>query len=186
MRTLLALILTVTAGTAGAAATDWVPNEDDRAQHKAREDINIILEQRPELADWFEDAAGYAVFRVLRVGAMWGGAIGSGVVTDSHGPVGHCRQFGLGLGPQLGAQAYRQVILFRDNETLDAFRRGHLEFQGRASIAALTLGASAEPAHLPEVALFSLTRFGVMLEASANGTGLWCRPKPDVTETPAD
>ena len=84
-------------------------------------------------------------------------------------PIGTVRQWRLSLGIQAGFQRQAQVILFRDPAALEEFRQGRLEFGGQASAAAGTAGVAADAAHVPAVAIFSLTNAGLMLEAAAAG-----------------
>ena len=153
--------------TAGHA--EWQPDATDKQQVAVRQTIDDFIENEPRVQEYFEQAAGYAVFpRVWRAAFMWGGAYGKGLVFGGGELVGSCSQVLGSVGAQLGLQSYQQVVLFNSQAGLAEFQEGRLEFQGRASAAVATVGKSAEPGHLPEVAIFSLTRGGLMLEASAN------------------
>jgi lipid-binding SYLF domain-containing protein len=168
---ILRCLLIVFAFAAPPGYADWQPDPQNSRQLAARATVDAMLEAKPDLQPWFEQAWGYAVFpRVWRVGAMWGGFLGYGITVEQGEVVGDCSQFGAGLGPQLGIQTYKQVVLFKDAAAMEMFQRGRLEFQGRASVAAIVWGGSAEPAHLPDVAIFSMTEVGLMFEASANVT----------------
>ena len=154
------------------AHAEWQPEAETPREAKARAALDRMLSRKPELRGWLDEAYGFAVFeRVFRVGAgIWGGSLGYGVVVEQGETAGLCNLYSVGLGPQLGLQTYQQLILFRTPEVMELFkRRGSLEFQGRASIAVAVVGASADPAYLPDVAIFSLTELGLMLEANANG-----------------
>ena len=50
----------------------------------------------------------------------------------------------LSIGVQLGGQAFREVIFFKDRTALDDFTRGNLEFAAGLSAVALKAGASAD------------------------------------------
>jgi lipid-binding SYLF domain-containing protein len=161
------------------AAQEWQANPDDKMQLAVQETIGIFLEQRPELTDYFEQAWGYAVFpNVLKGGAMFGAAWGKGLVIEQDQLAGRCSQILASLGAQLGGQSYRQVILFRDEAALATFKTGHIEFEGRASAVAFKSGAAVDPANLPDVAIFTVTRGGLMLEAAAAGVKFSYKPLP--------
>lgn len=144
---------------------------------KAGHVIDQIRDKVPELAGYLEEAHGYLVFpRVFRAGYAWGASYGRGFMFANQEIVSRCSQYGISLGLQLGAQTYKQVILFKTKEALDAFRDGSFEFEGRASVALGTLGAHSEPAFLPEAAIVSVTGAGLMAEATANGISYSCKP----------
>ena len=166
---------------AGLARADWQPDEMDKQQLAVRDTIDAFIENEPRFQDYFDQAAGYAVFpRVWRVAVMWGGAFGKGLVIQGDELVGSCSQVLGGVGAQLGLQTYQQVVLFQNQSALQEFQEGRLEFQGRASVAVATVGKSADPAHLPEVAIFSLTEAGLMFEASANVVKFGYQPNTPV------
>jgi lipid-binding SYLF domain-containing protein len=155
--------------SAALLADDWKPDEADSQQVAVSQTIDAFVSAEPRFAEYLDQAAGYAVFpRVSRLGFIWGGAYGKGLVLEKGKLNGSCSQLLASVGAQLGLQSYQQVILFRTEESLENFQKGRLEFQGRASVAVATLGKSANPAHLPDVAIFSLTQAGLMIEASAN------------------
>ena len=164
---LLITLMTVPALSHGA----WQPDPDDPQQVAVDVSIKAFLEKNTGVQEYLDQAWGYAVFpRVVRVGVMWGGSFGKGLVIEGDQLVGQCSQSLLGLGAQLGFQTYKQIILFQTEEALRTFQEGRLEFQGRASLVFITAGAAANPSHLPEVAIFTLTEAGLMFEASAGPT----------------
>ena len=144
---------------------------------RARLTIDEMKEAAPELQAYIDNARGYAVFpRIFRAGYLWGGSYGRGLVFAEQELVSRCNQYGFSLGLQLGAQTYKQIILFQTDEALNTFKEGRFEFEGRASVAVITLGANADPAFLPDVAIVSLTEAGLMAEATANGVTYSCKP----------
>jgi lipid-binding SYLF domain-containing protein len=175
---LLVLVLVLVLAVPGTVfASEWQADPADKQQRAVQRTIEAFLAQRPELTEYFEQAWGYAVFpRVLKGASMFGGAWGKGLVIEDDRLVGRCSQLLISLGAQLGAQSYSQVILFRDAAAMETFKRGRLEFEGRASVVALTAGAAIDPAYLPDVAIFSLIEGGLMFEAAAGGVKYSYRP----------
>lgn len=167
---LLVLILSLP-----APAMAWQADPENKLEVAVEDTIEAFLLQRPELEAYFEESWGYAVFpRVVKGGAMFGAAWGKGLVIEQDRLAGRCSQFLGSLGAQLGAQSYQQLILFRTEAALATFKQGRIEFEGRASAVVLTAGASVDPANLPDVAIFSLTRGGLMFEAAAAGVKYSC------------
>jgi len=150
------------------AHADWVPNSDDPEQVQAKAALEQLLVANPRVQEFFDQAYGYAVFpSVKRFGAMFGFAWGGGFVIQDDQHLGTCSQFVFDLGPQLGVQAYSQVIFFQDAQALKTFQEGRFEFQGRASGVFFAWGGAKDPSYLPDVAIFSLTKGGLMFEAAA-------------------
>ncbi len=159
------------------AAPAWQPDTEDKLAVAVQETIEAFLAEYPELTTYFEESWGYAVFpRIWKGASMFGVAWGKGLVIEQDRLAGRCSQFLGSLGAQLGAQSYQQVILFRTEAALATFKQGRIEFEGRASAVVLTAGASVDPANLPDVAIFSLTRGGLMFEAAAAGVKYSYKP----------
>lgn len=177
MKTTISILLLLIATAGPARAEPWQADPSDKLQVAVQDTVTVFLEERPELTDYFEQATGYAVFpNVVKVGAMFGGAWGRGLVIEDGRLTGRCSQLLGSLGAQMGAQSYRQVILFRTVEALDAFKAGRVEFEGRASAVAFAAGTAVDPAYLPDVAIFTMTRGGLMLEAAAGGVKYGYKP----------
>jgi len=176
MRPVLLLAALLWTGT--ASAIDWQPDPDVALQVEVADTIRSILEQHPELQSYFDEACAIAVFpRVVRVGLGIGGGRGRGLLLVDGGAHGEVSQSALTLGFQAGGQSFRQVIFFRTCEAMQEFTEngnlgrwsGRLEFQGRASVQAGRAGGSADPGFTGNVAIFSLSRRGLMLELAAGG-----------------
>ncbi len=119
-------------------------------------------------------------------GVVLGAAHGSGRVYVNGGHVGDTSMTQLTVGPQLGGQAYSQVIFFEDKRAFDKFTSGHFEFGAQASAVAITaaasaqatsggagVGASGTPSHAKTashfhdgMAVFTIAKGGLMHEAS--------------------
>jgi len=176
MRRVLLLAALLWTGT--AAAIDWQPDPHVALQVEVADTMRSILEQHPELQRYFDEACAIAVFpRVVRAGLGIGGGRGRGLLLVEGGVHGEVSQSALTLGFQAGGQSFRQAIFFRTCEAMQEFtengnlgrQSGRLEFQGRASVQAGRAGQSADPGFTGDVAIFSLSRGGLMLELAAGG-----------------
>ena len=154
---LLALLLSHT------AAAGWDP--DEVAQ--ARQAVAEFNKADPSLQRFFESAHAYAVFPTVGKGGFGiGGAYGSGIGFRAGEAIGETQ---LTIGFQLGGQAYREIIFFRNQAALDAFKRGDFELSAQASAVAATYGASADADFEKGVAVFTMAKGGLMYEASIGG-----------------
>ena len=146
---------------APAALAGWDPD----LATKAGQAVAEFKKADPSLKRFFKSAYGYAVFPTVGQG----GAYGSGVVYRDGKVIGETSLTQLTIGFQLGGQAYREIIFFRNQATLEAFKRGNFELSAQASAVAATYGASADADFENGVAVFTLAKGGLMYEASIGG-----------------
>jgi lipid-binding SYLF domain-containing protein len=132
---LLSLLLAVPFTSALADEQDDSKYQDTiKAFRVADQDANLL-----------ESAYGYAVFPTIGKGAVvLGAAHGSGRVYVDGKHVGDTKMTQLSAGPQLGGQAYSQIILFQNKRAFDEFASGHFEFGAQASGVVVTAAASAQ------------------------------------------
>jgi len=148
---------------------------------------------------FFSRSYGYAVFPTIGKGAIGvGGAHGSGRVYVKDAYVGDTSMTQVTVGLQLGGEAYREIIFFEDQRAFDEFTSGHFEFGAAASAVAITAGASAKAStsggstagankgkgnaktaggYYKGMAVFSVTKGGLMYEASIGGQKFSYKPK---------
>lgn len=97
----------------------------------------------PAVANFFDSAHGYAVFRTIGKGGLGiGGSHGKGQVYRGGDVVGFTSISDISIGIQAGGQAYSQIIFFEDEEALIRFTSGDFEFG--ASAEAIAIQAKAE------------------------------------------
>ena len=149
----------------------WNPNATSDSEVNA--DVSAAVEvfkTNPNLKPFFEQAHGFAVFpSIKKAGFGIGGATGNGQVFEKGNLIGNTRVTQLSLGLQLGAQAFKEIIFFKDTQALNRFTRGNFEFGAQASAVALTAGVAVEVEYSDGVAIFTETNGGLMYEASIGG-----------------
>src|SRR5260370_20940440 len=121
----------------------------------------------PGITKFFATAYGYAVFPSVGKGAIGiGGARGKGYVYRRGRLIGRSTLTQLTVGFQLGGQAYREVIFFKDEMALDDFTRGNFEVSAQATAVALKAGASANLAYNGGGATVTIAKGGPLHPAS--------------------
>ncbi len=116
-----------------------------QAQDDVEEAIADFVEADASTQWWFDNAYGYAVFPSVGKGAIGiGGARGSGWVYEQGRLVGRTKLTQVTIGFQLGGQAYREAVFFKDETALEDFKRGNFELSAQASAVAITAGASGD------------------------------------------
>src|SRR6056297_2085808 len=143
---------------------------DERMLRESTAALQRFVERDPGLKAWRDNAHGYAVFPEIAKGGFWiGGGFGRGIVFERGQAIGRATTSQATIGPQIGAQTYSQVIFFRDQAALRTFQRGNLEFSAQATAVAASAGAAATTSYERGVAVFNMTRGGLMAEASIGG-----------------
>jgi lipid-binding SYLF domain-containing protein len=152
------------------ATSGDVTAQQQAPSEKVLETIDRFKETDAGMADWFEKAAGYAVFASVGKGGIGiGGAHGNGEVVTGGQAIGKTTVTQVTVGLQLGGQSFSQIIFFKEQSDLDSFTAGNFEFNAQVSAVALTTGASADAGYDHGVAVFTLAKGGLMYEASVGG-----------------
>ncbi len=143
---------------------------DPEALENANNTIKSYVEKDPELETFFDKAYGYAVFPTIGKGAIGiGGAHGRGTVFEQGNPVGKTSMTQITIGLQFGGQAYSEIIFFENKEVLDLFKTSRYELNAQASAVAVTLGVSADLSYTDGVVIVTMSKGGLMYEASVGG-----------------
>ena len=158
-----------------------------------------IYKKSEAVQPFFKNAYGYAVFPTIgKAGIGIGGSYGTGQVYKGGKVTGEVSVIKGSIGFQLGAQAFSEMIFFKDKRAYDEFTSGEFEFDATASAVAITAGAqakvgtegatagaSAGPAtgeqaktsYHKGMAVFVHTKGGLMYEAAIGGQKFSFKPK---------
>ena len=129
-----------------------------------------FLEKDPTMRELFEDSHGYAIFPSIAKGGLGvGGAGGRGEVYERGRLVGYANLTQATIGAQAGGQSYRQVIFFENEAAFDRFANEQLTFSAEASAVAASSGAASQAEFRRGTLVFTMTKGGLMLEASIGG-----------------
>jgi len=116
-------------------------SQDAFAEEDFSSTINIFKDS-PQAKPFFEEAYGYAVFPVVGEGAaVIGGAYGKGQMYQDGKVTGKVTLFEFSIGPQVGGQAYSEIIFFKDKQAYDEFTKGKFKWDAQASVIAVTASA---------------------------------------------
>ena len=144
------------------------PDKADLAH--AKEALTALEKADPGLTRFLDGSAGYAVFATVGKGAVGvGGAHGTGVVFEQGRAVGEASLNQLTVGLQLGGQSYTEIIFFESARSLAEFKKGEFTMAAQVSAVVAATGASANAKYVQGVSVFTLTKGGVMVEASVGG-----------------
>ena len=178
MKKILGVLLcaVMAAALSSPAYGGWNPRATEKAKDQKTDDQKVaeaiakFKNADPYMLPFFKKAYGYAVFpTVAKAGMGIGGAFGKGKVYKRGRPIGSVSLTQVTIGFQLGAQAYSEIIFFKDKRALDDFTEGNYELGAQASAVAATTGASINADYSGGVAVFTVTKGGLMYEASVGG-----------------
>lgn len=170
---LLVVLLTITSSSIAQVGA-W----DPKLEEKSAKTISIFEEKNDSMKSYFEDSFGFVVFPSIgKGGIVVGGAHGRGIVYKKGEVIGQAKMTQVTVGFQWGGQAFSEVIFFENHAALESFKNGNLEFAGQVSAVAITKGASADIAYENGVAVYTLSKAGLMYEASLGGQKFKFLPK---------
>lgn len=157
-----------------------------KAIEKAKETIELFNEKNSKFSTYFAEAHGYVVFPSIGKGASGiGVARGNGVVFEDGFAIGKAKLNQVTVGLQFGGQAYSQIIFFETEEDLQRFKDNKFEVAAGASAVAVKTGAATNIAYRDGVAVFTITKAGLMYEAAIGGQKLKFKPYKNVSEAKA-
>jgi len=126
----------------------------------------------------FNSAYGYVIFPNIGKGGIGvGGAAGNGAVYEHDTLIGTAKMTQVSVGFQFGGQAYREVIFFENQETMDRFKKNKIEFTAQVSAVAAASGVSANAKYVEGVLVFTMQKMGLMYEAAVGGQKFKFEPK---------
>ena len=125
------------------------------------------------------DSAGYGVFSNANVNLIFasgGGGYGV-VVNNTTGDRTYMKMALAGIGIGLGVKDYRQVLIFKNEETLSTFVEHGWDFGGHADAAAKAGESGGEMSGEGDIdeniEVYSMTESGLALQATLAGTKYW-------------
>lgn len=178
LTTIFLNIICVAALTCLTSCAGWDPNKEQKEADQVKITIEQFMEKDPGLKVFFEKSYGYAVFPNVGKGAyILGGTYGKGIVYEKGNPIGYASIVEASVGFQIGGQGFSEIIFFKDQYTLDYFKRGTYEYSAQASAVAVNLGVAAKTDYDQGVAAFTMPKGGLMAEASVGGQKFTFEPK---------
>jgi lipid-binding SYLF domain-containing protein len=157
-----------------------------------------VYRESPVVAEFFKNSYGYAVFPTIgRAGYIVGGSYGTGQVYRDGKVTGTSSVVEGSIGFQIGAEAFSEIIFFKDKAAYEQFTSGSFGFGANAQVVAVTAGAQAQAGttgtgagasagpktgvqaqaeYVNGMATFVHAKGGLMLEASVGGQKFTFKP----------
>lgn len=182
-RAFLALVALVALGALSACQTTPTSTAArENLTDDAQAAVNRFEREDLGLKDFLNRAYGYAVFPDIgKGGLIVGGAYGKGRVYEQGRPIGYADLTQGTVGAQIGGQTYSEIIAFEHSNALNNFKANKLAFAANASAVAIKAGASTAAKYDNGVAVFTMTKGGLMAEASVGGQKFTYVPNSEIT-----
>jgi lipid-binding SYLF domain-containing protein len=143
---------------------------DKQRTKEVNEAIELFKGKDPSIKEMFKKTNGYAVFpNVAKAGLGVGAAIGKGQLYQDGKLMGSTSLKQASFGLQLGGQTYSEIIFFETSKALEKFKSGEFELGAQISAVALKTGAAAGAQFNNGIAVFTMTKKGLMYEAAVAG-----------------
>jgi lipid-binding SYLF domain-containing protein len=140
--------------------------------------IDAFKFKDPSMKERFKSAHAYVVFPTVgKGGLIVAGAGGNGQVFERGRVIGTAELSQVTIGLTAGVQEFSEVIFFQNKAALDRFTANKLEFAANASAVVAKSGASSSSDYRNGVAVFTIAKEGLMLEAAVGGQKFTFHPK---------
>lgn len=169
-------------GLASCANEPTTPAEKTSVHNETKAALAEMTAKDPGLQSLLDNSIGYAIFpSVAKGGLIVGGANGRGEVYERGKFIGYTELSQASVGAQAGGQEYSELIIFQDQNALNQFKAGNYSLSADASAVALKAGASADATFKNGIAVFTLPKGGLMVEAAVAGQKFSFQPTTDTT-----
>src|SRR5262245_1404567 len=153
-----------------AIVSAFTVRADEDLRTESQQAVADFLKADSTLQKLLTSATGYAVFpNVGKGGLIVGAARGKGLVYERTNIIGRATMTQGSIGAQIGGQTFAELIFFETPSALDDFKSGKFEMSAEVSAVAAAEGASAAASYKNGVAVFTLPKKGLMVQASVGG-----------------
>lgn len=141
--------------------------------------LDMLKEADPKARKRVNKAEGYAVFSNVGVNVIIASfAGGHGMVVDNKsGEKTYMNMGSAGIGLGVGIKDFRAVFIFHDRDRMEDFVQYGWDFSGQADASVKSdekgVSAGASGTAIPGVEIYQLTKTGLALQATLQGTKYW-------------
>jgi lipid-binding SYLF domain-containing protein len=141
--------------------------------------LQKLYAEKPSTREELKSAKGYAVFSSMGVNVLLVSTEnGDGILhNNSTGKDTYMKMFSAGGGLGMGVKDFIVVFVFHTDKAMTDFQQSGWDFSGQADANAetSTQGAGAETAAtvMPGTTLYQITKAGLALQATLQGTKFW-------------
>lgn len=145
---------------------------------RAKAGLDRLFGESSEAKKLYDKAYGYAVFDTIKISLMFTGGGGTGVaVSKEYGERTYMKMATGGINIGLGGQKYSIVFLFQTKARFDNFVEKGWDADASANAVGGKAGKNLETTFRNGVAIYQLTKGGLMLQVDVSGTKYWKNKK---------
>ncbi len=176
---LLAVVLMFSGFFGGDKSKEEIKKARQEIQKMSRETLQLLYKHAPEARSRIKHAYGYATFSNVGINVfLLSTENGSGLAHNNKtGKDIYMKMFSGGVGLGLGVKDFRIVFIFDNKKVFDEFINSGWEANAQADAAAKAeeKGGAASGAFTvaPGVHIYKLTKNGLALQATIQGTKYW-------------
>jgi len=141
--------------------------------------LEELYKDKPSARTEIEEAKGYAVFSSMGINVLLVSTEnGGGILRDSRdGKDTYMRMFSAGGGLGMGVKDFSVIFVFHTVEAMEKFKDSGWDFSGQADASAQSgdkgAGVDGEVTVMPGTTIYQLTKAGLALQATLQGTKFW-------------
>ena len=141
--------------------------------------LDKLYAEKPSTREELKSAKGYAVFSSLGVNVLLVSTeSGGGILRNSlTGKDTYMKMFSAGGGIGMGVKDFIIVFVFHTEDAMGKFQQSGWDFSGQADANAQTStqgeGAETAGSVMPGSSIYQLTKSGLALQATLQGTKFW-------------
>jgi lipid-binding SYLF domain-containing protein len=155
----------------------------EEQRQKMQEESKVALEklyaEKSSTREELETAKGYAVFSSMGINVLLvSTANGGGILHNNQtGKDIYMNMFSAGGGIGMGVKDFIVVFVFHTQDAMEKFQTAGWDFSGQADANAETstqgAGAGATATVMPGTSIYQITKAGLALQATLQGTKFW-------------
>ena len=166
----LAILLVTALGVDLGVRGDELKTDSEQA-------MEALQKADSSLKKLIDDSAGYVIFPGIGRGAfIIGGERGKGLVYQKGKVIGEAKVTEINIGAQVGGETYSELILFETSEALRDFKASNWEMSAKVNAVAAAEGAAKNAKFQQGVAVFTLSKGGLMVQATVGGQKFKFKP----------
>jgi lipid-binding SYLF domain-containing protein len=149
----------------------------DELKTDSEQAMEALQKADSSLKKLIDDSVGYVIFPGIgRGGFIIGGERGKGLVYQKGKVVGEAKVTEINIGAQVGGESYSELILFETSEALRDFKASNWEMSAKVNAVAAAEGAAKNAKYQQGVAVFTLSKGGLMVQATVGGQKFKFKP----------
>jgi lipid-binding SYLF domain-containing protein len=141
--------------------------------------LDKLYKEKPSTREELKSAKGYAVFSSMGVNVLLVSTEnGAGILHNNQtGKDTYMKMFSAGGGIGMGVKDFIVVFVFHTSDAMEKFQKSGWDFSGQADANAQTstqgAGTGAAGTAIPGTSIYQITKSGLALQATLQGTKFW-------------